>query len=552
MSVPNNEDAAARDNAAEPLFAESLAGELDESLVASPGPFVWSLTMCAGVSGLLFGYDTGVISSTLVSIGTDLSSRHLTTMDKSLIASCTSLFAFLISPLTGLFADQLGRKPVILVAGILFILGALIQALTASVGGMIVGRSIVGAAVGGASCIAPLYIGELSPSPFRGRMVVISVLFISTGQVLAYVVGWALSETQSGWRWMVGLGAVPAVVQIGLLTLLPETPRWLMKANKVSKAKEVLGRVYGTNKETLVRAIMRRVEREIYEEENVTSHRGISGPETRGWKCKVLAIRHTFTQLTTVGGNRRALIIACFLQGFQQLSGFNSLMYFSATIFAMVGFQSPTLTSLSIASTNLIFTLVAFYYIDRVGRRRILLYSIPVMVLGLTACAAAFGFLDLPAAASRTSIPRAEDVAVGVAWPQVILTSTVLYVAGYAIGIGNVPWQQSELFPLSVRGQGSALATATNWGSNFLVGITFLPSMDVLTPVGTFALYALVCTVAWFVVYKIYPETVGCSLEDVAALLETDWGVAQSVRRLKEGRPKGKVASPRAGHDEEQ
>ncbi|KAI4685141.1 hypothetical protein J4E81_008954 [Alternaria sp. BMP 2799] len=448
--VPND----ARDRYDEADDASIRDDEVDESALVSPGLFIWCLTICAGVSGLLFGYDTGVISSTLISINTDLSSRPLTTLDKSFITSCTSFFALLASPLTGILADAYGRKTVILVADILFILGALLQAWTSSVGGMIVGRSIVGAAVGSASFVVPLYISELSPSPFRGRLVVVSSLFITGGQVVAYIVGWLFSERLHGWRWMVGLGALPAAIQFVMLFFLPETPRYLVKAGKTQQAKRVLGRVYKSEESgtKLVNAVLRRVEKEIEEEEDAAGLRGTPDMAKTGWRAKKERIQDSFSQLIVIGGNRRALIIACMLQGFQQLCGFNSLMYFSATIFRLVGFASPTLTSLSIAITNFLFTLVAFHYIDRIGRRRILLWSVPIMIIGLALCAIAFLFIDLPT--EEASAITATSIAGGNTnnnkiWPLLILVSMITYVAGYAIGMGNVPWQQSELFPLS-------------------------------------------------------------------------------------------------------
>lgn len=216
-------------------------------------------------------------------------------------------------------------------------------------------------------------------------------------------------------------------------------------------------------------------------------------------------------------------------------------MYFSATIFSLVGFRSPTLTSLSIALTNFIMTLVAFHYIDRVGRRRILLLSIPIMIIGLALCSLAFNFLEMPhekVAAAGTTL-RGTNPPGPHLWAIIILLAMITYVAGYAVGMGNVPWQQSELFPLSVRALGSALATATNWASNFLIGITFLPMMEILTPVGTFALYTTVCVVAWGTVWSIYPETTGLRLEDVGGLLSAGWGVRESVERWKARRRGG-------------
>jgi SP family myo-inositol transporter-like MFS transporter 13 len=361
---------------------------------------------------------------------------------------------------------------------------------------------------------------------------VVSSLFITGGQVVAYIVGWLFSEKLHGWRWMVGLGALPAAIQFVMLFLLPETPRYLVKAGQIQQARKVLGRVYKTdeNGTKLVNAVLRRVEKEIEEEEDAAGLRGTHDMAKSGWRAKMDRIQDNFSQLVAIGGNRRALIIACMLQAFQQLCGFNSLMYFSATIFRLVGFESPTLTSLSIAITNFLFTLVAFHYIDRIGRRRILLWSIPIMIIGLALCAIAFLFINLPTEeASATAIAGNNKI-----WPLIILFSMITYVAGYAIGMGNVPWQQSELFPLSVRSLGSAMSTATNWGSNTFIGITFLPMMNVFTPVGTFALYAGVCMIAEIVIWRIYPETAGLGLEDVGGLLKDGFGVGNSVRKFRE------------------
>ncbi|OSS43414.1 hypothetical protein B5807_11807 [Epicoccum nigrum] len=520
----------------EEMQDQETLGDVDESKLLRPGVFIWCLTLCAGVSGLLFGYDTGVISSTLISINNDLSSRPLTTLDKSLITSATSFFALLASPLTGLLADSLGRKPLILIADALFVIGALLQAYTSTVWGMILGRSIVGAAVGSASFVVPLYISELSPSPFRGRLVTVSSLFITGGQVVAYGVGWAFSETLGGWRWMVGLGAAPALLQFVMLFFMPETPRLLIQKGRVVEAKRVLSRVYGSSNDMqrLVSAVLRRVEVEVMEEELL---RPQTLKDTNSWTARLTHTTSSFTQLLTVGPYRRALTIACTLQAAQQMCGFNSLMYFSATIFQLVGFSSPTLTSLSIALTNFAFTLVAFWTIDRIGRRRILLQSIPIMVLGLACCAVAFAFVALPEEAHARFLPllgRAAGQAT--VWPVLILLSMITYVAAYALGLGCVPWQQSELFPLSVRATGSALATSTNWASNTLVGLTFLPFMGLLGPSGTFALYAVVCVGAWVAVWRIYPETAGLGLEDVGALLKEGYGVRESVEGFKRRR----------------
>ncbi|EFW19867.1 MFS myo-inositol transporter [Coccidioides posadasii str. Silveira] len=507
--------------------------------------FIWALTLSAGLSGLLFGYDTGVISSTLVCIKTDLSHRELTTLDKSLITSSTSLFALISSPIAGALGDRLGRKPVILIADALFVVGALWQAATSDVSGMIVGRSLVGLAVGAASLITPLYvkmrssageqrldfsfllvqavaeecststtllngvlirsctsksryIAELSPSEIRGRLVTVLALFITGGQVTAYVTGWLLSTAPSGWRWMVGLGALPALIQLFILIFLPETPRWLVKAGKDNEARLVLGKVYG--KSDIIRQAVDRIIRDIENDINEEIQRLAPQQDATSEASQCLnSMLQSWSSLFRIPSNRRALIIA-------------------------------------LAVTNFIFTLLAFSLIDRIGRRRILLSSIPIMALSLLFCAAVFPSMDIfptpgkGVAAGVDSNDYAAAPQSGLK-PVLILISLTMYTASYASGLGNVPWQQSELFPLQVRSLGSALATATNWGSNFLVGLTFLPLMEFISPGWTFLIYAVVCIVGWLAVWAIYPEMSGLGLEDVKSLLVDGWGVSESLER---------------------
>ncbi|KAI1364307.1 putative MFS myo-inositol transporter [Xylaria arbuscula] len=481
------------------------------------GFFIWLLTLSAGISGLLFGYDTGVISATLVSIGSSLSNRELTSLDKSIITSSTSLFALIASPLSSVLADRIGRKPIIIAADALFVFGALIQALSLSVPAMVLGRSIVGLAVGAASFVTPLYLAELAPAAHRGTVVTMNSLSITFGQVVAYIFGWLFAEygnERTGWRLMVGVGAAPALLQCLLLFVMPETPRWLVKAGRSDEARVIIRKTCGSDPVALqlVDGVLRDIEDEVREEEESASlgsgGKASSGSFLAGWH-----------ELLFVPKNRRALTIACMLQGLQQLCGFNSLMYFSATIFLMLGFTVPTLTSLSVASTNFIFTVAALLLIDKIGRRRILLYSVPFMAFGLIATA--FGFSE----SGVTTIGKTDGPALTQGAAVFILAMIILYVASYAIGLGNVPWMQSELFPLNVRSMGSGVATATNWGANFIVGLTFLPLMDALGASWTFALYSVVCVVGWVAIWWIYPETVGISLEQVSGLLEHGWGV---------------------------
>lgn len=492
--------------------------------------FIYSLAISAGISGLLFGYDTGVISSTLVAIKSDLSNHPLSITDKALITSSTSLFALFSSLPSGFLCDHLGRKSVIVAADVLFVLGACWQALTESVWGMIAGRSIVGLAIGSASFVAPLYVAELAPADVRGRLVTVSALFITAGQVVAYVVGWLLSEVEGGWRWMVGVGALPAVLQIIFMTGLPDTPRWLVSIGRTDEASDVLNKVYGKGSVQTINTILNGIKRDLNAE-------GPIHEDDSTWA----GFANTMRSLFSIASHKRALAISCMLQGSQQLCGFNSLMYFSATIFSLIGFKSPTLTALSIAVTNFLFTLVAFRYIDVIGRRRILLSSVPMMTVGLLLCAIAFAFIKLPdmdPGSDTSSTPTTPS-----AWPPILLASLIIYVAAYALGLGNIPWHQSELFPLPVRGIGSSLATSTNWSCNFVVGLTFLPLLQWMGASFTFVLYAVVCAVITLLVWRMYPETGGMGLEEVQDLLQDGYGVERSLVLLKERQQRATIGS---------
>jgi SP family myo-inositol transporter-like MFS transporter 13 len=215
-------------------------------------------------------------------------------------------------------------------------------------------------------------------------------------------------------------------------------------------------------------------------------------------------------------------------------------MYFSATLFSELGFYTPLLSSLSVAATNAIFTIISLLIIDRVGRRRILLLSIPVMVIALISCAASFHYIILnmdpdPSKPITTASERESSPTSNTASHILVLVSITLYVAGYAVGLGNVPWQQSELFPLNIRSLGSSLATAVNWGSNTIVGLTFLQMLDGLGAGWTFLIYAFVCLVGWYAIWLVYPETKGLTLEETGELLKDGWGVQSGGGRLGRG-----------------
>ncbi|KZT00707.1 general substrate transporter [Laetiporus sulphureus 93-53] len=498
-----------------------VAGQISELAVVAEDEerttwFVWLLVCCSSISGLLFGYDTGVISGALVTIGSDLGPAELSSFQKELITSATTLGALIGGLIAGMLSDFLGRRPVLAAADIIFIAGAIGQAVSHAVWPMIGGRFVIGFAVGVASCIAPVYIQELSPTRLRGRMVALNSAFITGGQVVAYGIDAAFQNVHGGWRYMVAIGAIPAGLQFISLLFLPESPRILIRRGNVEAAHCVMSKIYGLATPEQVDLKVKVLEVAVKQCVEITN-------STTLWQ--------RFKSILFVGVNRRALIIGCGLQAFQQLGGFNTLMYYGATLFEEIGFNDPIAAGLVISGTNFIFTLFAIKYIDIIGRRKIMIFSMPGMVIGLVVVSISFYYMTKTTGGFLVSGTKYSHT-----WSSLILASMIFYVASYAIGMGNVPWQQGELFALDVRGIGTSLSTAMNWGTNLLISSTYLSLMAAITPAGAFGFYAGLCLLGWIFCLTCYPETAGISLEEVQIIFQNGFGVRDSVRLRAEKR----------------
>ncbi|KIM53987.1 hypothetical protein SCLCIDRAFT_137709 [Scleroderma citrinum Foug A] len=493
----------------------TAAGEISEFAVIAEGEerttwFIWLLVCCCTISGLLFGYDTGVISGALVTIKGDLGPSQLSNGEKEFITSATTLGALLGGLAAGVMSDWTGRRPVLGIADFTFIGGAVGQAVSRTVWSMVGCRFLVGIGVGLASCVAPLYIQELSPTRLRGRMVVLNVVMITLGQVIAYGIDAGFTNVSGGWRWMVGLGCVPAAFQLVMLAYLPESPRVLVRRGNMEAARKVLSRLYVLASSSQVDLKLKVLHATVKQSIEIAN-------STTFWE--------RFISMSTNPVNRRALVVGCGMQAFQQLCGFNTLMYYSASLFQEIGFNQPTAVGLIISGTNFLFTLFALKYIDLVGRRRIMIFSAPGMVVGLALASIAFHYMTIHTGGSLVAGAHYSQ-----GWAGVVLLSMIIFVASYATGLGNVPWQQGELFSLEVRGIGTSLSTAINWAANLLIGSTYLSLMSAITPAGAFGFYAGLCLLGWLFCVFCFPDLSGLSLEEVQNVFKTGYGIKESAR----------------------
>lgn len=434
------------------------------------------------VAGLLFGYDQGVISGALNGI------KHHFTLSAILVEVVTSwvtLGALGGSLLGGYLADHYGRRRAVLIAGLLFILGALLQAFAPSVPILVAGRLVVGLGVGVAAVAAPLYGSELAPAAHRGRFVSAYQLAITVGIFLAYLVNAGLAETDS-WRWMLGVSVVPGVLLLLVGALGVESPRWLVKAGRSGEARGVLQTVAP---DTDAAAGLADIERALDEEAGNASWR-----EVFDRRC------------------RKPLVVALGLAIFQQITGINAIIYYANQIFASAGFATPaaqtTATTWAVGGVNVAATFIAIAFIDKLGRRPLLLAGLVGMGLALLAVGIAFLSIDGQPAGSEAAGPTAAGI--------VTLIALVVFIVSFAFSLGPVVWTViNEIFPGRVRGRAVAVATAVNWGSAFLVSQFFLTLIETIGTSATFWLFAFFCLAGWIWVYRAVPETKGHTLEEI-------------------------------------
>ncbi|KAL2932311.1 Inositol transporter 4 [Bienertia sinuspersici] len=533
-------------------------------------PYIMRLALSAGIGGLLFGYDTGVISGALLYIKEDFQEVQRKTWLQETIVAMAIAGAIFGAGSGGVLNDRIGRKPTMIIADIVFFIGAIVMALAPAPWMIIIGRVIVGLGVGMASMTSPLYISETSPTKIRGALVSTNGLLITGGQFLSYLINLGFTKVSGTWRWMLGVAAVPAFVQCILMLSLPESPRWLYRKKRISEAEEILRRIYSPEQvEEELRALKESIDNE-------------------GAMSEV----SMFTKVKQAFGDkifRRGLAAGVTVQVAQQCVGINTVMYYSPTIVQLAGIASnSTAMALSLVTSglNALGSIISMMFVDRKGRRRMMLVS----MVGIMICLTSLGIVFYQAAATAPKVSLLESSHFGVnstcpfyssasnaaSWscttclrsadkqcafcankanersPGACVAATNdmktachsekrvyftegcpskigflavillgLYIITYSPGMGTVPWiLNSEIYPLRYRGVGGGIAAVSNWTSNLIISETFLTLTQAVGSSGTFLLYAGFSLIGFIFIYFLVPETKGLPIEEVEKMLE--------------------------------
>jgi len=446
--------------------------------------FVYIAVGIAAIGGLLFGYDTGVISGAILFIKIQFS---LSAAMEEMVVSSVLVGAVLGAVIGGALTNRFGRRKIIILGGVIFTVSAIGTALAPTVAWLIAARIVSGIAIGMASFISPMYIAELSPAKVRGALLAVNMLAITTGILVAYLVDYALSDIQ-GWRYMFGLAAIPSIILTIGMWWLPDSPRWLISQSKVEQARQILERARTVSD----------VSPEIMDIQKSLSQQGGSG---------IAGLLQPLLRMPMIVGVGLAL--------FQQMTGINTVIYYAPTIFKFAGIKAAgpaILAGAGLAMVMWCFHVMAIFLLDRVGRRPLLLIGIAGQVIGLGILGAAFQFQQL---ASFKSM-----IAIG---------GLVIYVSCFAMGLGPIFWLMiSEIYPLKVRGCAMSVATVANWAMNLVVAVTFLTLAAWIGRAQTFWLYGIIAIAAWIFCYLLVPETKGRSLEEI----EAHWRTGKPPRAL--------------------
>ncbi len=433
------------------------------------------VTLVAAVGGFLFGYDTAVINGA----NQYLKAHFLLTPVQEGIAGASAILGCIPGAMcAGFLSDRFGRRKVLFLCAVLYALSGLLSAIPRTFAEFLVARFISGLGIGASSMICPIYIAELAPAAKRGRLGSLFQLGIVVGIFLTlFINAWIQGRgdeawnAASGWRWMLAAEIAPAGLLLGLLFLVPESPRWLIQAGREDEARNILTEVGGAESAR----------------EEIAAVREVLGRE-EGRFSELFHARF-----------RRPLIIAVALMAFSQFCGINAIMYYSTKIFttAGVGVKNAFMSSVIIGLVNVVFTFVAILLVDKAGRRPLLLIGLAVQVIALGAVGWMFH-------SGAGGVP--------------LLAAILAFIAAFAMAMGPISWILcSEIFPTKVRGRAMSVATFAIWTSCYIVAQTFpmLNDNPAIGPAKTFWVYAGFSLAGFLFVLAMVSETRGRTLEEI-------------------------------------
>ncbi len=436
--------------------------------------FVYLLSFIAALGGLLFGYDTAVISGAIGNLQTkfDLSAEAVGGAASAAIWGCVFGVMF-----AGYLSDRFGRKKILIVSAVLFAISAIGSAIPSDIGQFVVARFVGGLGVGMASMLSPLYISEIAPSHNRGRLVTLYQLAIVLGINLIYFINLMIAgmgdevwNVEMGWRYMLGSEAIPALLFLMLLAIVPESPRWLAKQGRDEEALAILSLINGTEKG---REVLAEVKQTLQQEKGT--------------------IGELFAP-----GLRIAMLVGIVLAIFSQITGINAIIYYAPEIFKSVGFgtESALTQTVVIGLTNTIFTFVAIWLMDKAGRRKLLLVGVTGMVICLAGMGASFYF----------------DLSSG----PLLLLFILGYIACFASSLGPIPWVLiSEIFPTRNRGTAMSFSIVMLWLGVVAVTQFFPIMLERLGGAFTFWVFMVNAVILVIFIYRVVPETKQKTLEEI-------------------------------------
>lgn len=466
--------------------------------------FVVVMAVVAAMGGLLFGFDTGVISGAIPFLQQDFS---LTDGTIEFITTAGLIGAIVGALIGGSITDGLGRRKVLILSGVIFGVGALWSGMASSAVSLMLARLFLGVAIGTASFAVPLYIAEISPTKVRGTLVSLFQLMITIGILVSYFSDFMFADEADPqcWRPMFYVGVIPALILLVGMIFMPESPRWLFANGSDEEAMKVLVKTEGKDAENVATSIKGEI---LKDKANTSSWKDLFRKE---WKYP--------------------LIIAVGIMFIQQFVGINTVMYYSPKIFQMAGFDGSVAAigaSIGVGVINVVATLLSVYFVDRIGRRKLFFIGMTGMVISLSLLAGSF-IVDF-----------------GEAGKFVTVAFTLLYVTFYAVSVGPLGWLIiSEVFPQKLRGKGSSIGSLSVWVFNSIVTFTFFKIANLLSfpgtevtvagetmanPAGSFLFYALIALLGMVWGWFFMPETKGKSLESI----EQHWRDGGTPRQFKQ------------------